>query len=114
MLLISQVTSDPLQVRTLTLPDGTQLGLTIYFIQNQLGWFITSLTYGSFTLQGIRITNSPNILHQWRNIIPFGLGCFSQSNREPTQQQDFSSGASTLYILTQAECEEYAELLANG
>lgn len=114
MFVVQQITSDPLQQQNLILPDGSQLSITIYFVPLQLGWFITNLTYGSFVLNGLRITNSPNMLNQFRNQIPFGLGCFSTQNREPTQQQDFSSGASTLFVLSQAECTQYAELLANG
>lgn len=114
MLLIQQITSNPLQKQTLVLPDGTTLIMTMYFRPMQLGWFINNLTYGTFALNGLRITNNPNMLNQWRNLIPFGLGCFSTANREPSLQEDFSSGASKLYILTAAECTEYAEFLQLG
>lgn len=114
MLLIQGISAQPLQRQTLVLPDGTSLVLEIYFRPQQLGWFINDLTYGDFVLHGVRITNSPNILNQWRNRIPFGLGCFSAANREPSLQQDFSSGTSKLYILTEAETVEYAEFLALG
>lgn len=111
MLLVQQVTSDPLQTQTIILPDGSSFSLTLYFSESQIGWFITNFTYGTFVLNGVRVTNNPNILNQWRNILPFGLACFSSQNREPTQAQDFSSGASNLYVLTQAEVLEYSEYL---
>lgn len=114
MLLIKQITSNPLQSQTLVLPDGTSLALTIYFRPMQFGWFINTLTYGSFVLNGLRITNTPNMLNQWQNIIPFGLACFSVGNREPSLQQDFVSGNSKLYILTQAEVREFESFLKNG
>lgn len=114
MLLIQQVTSNPLQEQTIVLPDGSQLSMTLYFRPMQYGWFINRLVYGDFLIYGVRITNSPNILNQFRNQIPFGLGCFSTANREPSQQSDFSTGASKLYILTKAECQEYAEYLKLG
>lgn len=114
MYLIQQITGDALQKQTLLLPDGTSLSLTINFVPMQYGWFITSLIYQSFTLNGLRITNSPNMLHQFRNQIPFGLACFSANNREPSQQQDFLSGASQLYILSAAEVAQYTGLLQSG
>lgn len=114
MLLIQQVTAAPLQKQTLVLPEGTTLALTLSFRPMQFGWFVNELKYSDFTLHGLRITNSPNMLNQWRNLIPFGFGCFSTANREPSQQQDFSSGASKLYILTQAEVTEYAGFLNLG
>lgn len=80
----------------------------------QYGWFITELLYPDFTLRGLRITNSPNMLYQWRNLIPFGLACFSAGNREPSLQDDFVSGASKLYILSEEEVAEYTEYLKGG
>lgn len=114
MLLIQQITTNPLQSQNLVLDDGTIVQLTLYFRPIQQGWFVNQLARGTFVLNGLRVTNSPNMLRQWKNLIPFGLGCFSAANREPSLQQDFSSGASKLYILTQAEVLQYEAFLANG
>lgn len=114
MFLVQQITSDAYQKQRLILEDGTALDLVIYFRPMQLGWFIQDLIYGDFILHGLRITNSPNMLNQFRNLIPFGLACFCDQNREPTQLQDFSSGAAKLYILDASETALYAELLQNG
>lgn len=114
MLLINQITANALQRQTLVIATGEQFTMTMYFRPQQQGWFINELVFNGFVLRGMRITNSPNMLNQWRNVLPFGLGCFSAGNREPSQQQDFSSGASKLYVLTQAEVKQYAEFLANG
>ncbi len=114
MQLIQRISANPYQKQTLVLDDGTSFDITMYFRPMQFGWFINNLAYGDFVLNGLRITNSPNMLNQFRNLIPFGLGCFSAANREPSLQQDFFSGASKLYILTQAEIDEYAEFLRLG
>lgn len=113
MFIIQQITSDPLQKQTLILTDGTSLQLTLYFRPLQYGWFINELVYQNFTLQGLRLTVSPNMLRQFKNQIPFGLGCFANNvSREPSQQQDFSSGAFSLYILSKAEVAQYENTLA--
>lgn len=117
MFIIQQVTSDPLQKQTLILPDGTSLSLTIYFVPMQYGWVITNLTYGTFVLTGLRITVSPNMLRQFKNQIPFGLACYANAsglNREPSQQEDFSSGAFSLFLLDQTEVTQYEEILAGN
>ncbi len=114
MLLIPRITSNPLQSQTLVLDDGTSFALTMYFRPMQQGWFITELTYGDFILREMRIVNSPNLLIQFMNKLPFGLGCFSTANREPSLQEDFSSGASKLYILTALETQEYLEFIRGG
>lgn len=80
----------------------------------QYGWFINNLTYGTFVLNGLRITNNPNILYQWSNQIPFGLACLTRQLREPSQQEDFSSGVSKIYLLNEAEVQAYVEFLKNG
>lgn len=109
---IQNITNDSKQKQTLVLPDGTSIVFSIYFCPMQLGWFIRELTYGEFTLNGLRICNSPNMLHQWRNVLPFGLACFSQDNREPSLQEDFSSQTSQLFILNSSEVEAYTEFLS--
>lgn len=114
MYLIQQVTSAPLQKQTLILPDGSSVAITMAFYPQQFAWFITSLTYKTFTLHGTQITTNPNILHPWRNKLTFGLGCYTQANREPTQQQDFSSGASKLWILSSDEVAQFARMIAGG
>jgi hypothetical protein len=111
---INNISSSPLQTQTLVLPTGQSFSFTMYYIPMQYGWFITSLTYQTFTLNTMRITNNANMLYQWMNILPFGLACFSSSGREPTQQQDFSSGASSLYILTPAEMLAYETYINGG
>jgi hypothetical protein len=118
MTLIQNITADPLQTQTIQLPNGNSFVITLYFMPQQYSWIIQQLTYVaanfSFALQGVRLTNNPNLLYQFQNIIPFGLGCFSANGREPTQQQDFSSGASQLYLLSQAEVAQWTSLLQGG
>lgn len=111
---IQQITNDALQSQEIILPDGTSFQLTLYFMPMQYCWLIRSLVYGDFTLNGLRISVSPNMLHQWRNQIPFGIACSCVSDREPTQQQDFITGAAKLYLLSQDEVNQYTEVLAGG
>ncbi len=114
MLLINRVTAAPLQERTLILEDGTSLTFTMYYRPSQQGWFINSLTYLDFVLNGLRICASPNMLYQWSNRLPFGLACITSLRREPTLQQDFFSGNFQLYVLTQDEVDSYVEFLRGG
>lgn len=114
MNLLSNITSDPYQQLTVVLADGSTFVMTLYYVPMQNCWFITNLTYGTFVINSLRITTNPNMLYQWQNIIPFGLACFSPSEREPTEQQDFVSKASSLYVLTKAECEAYAAYIRGG
>jgi hypothetical protein len=109
---IPNITDDYLQIKSLVLPSGSKIVMSLYYMPIQTGWFITNLTYGTFQLNGLRITNSPNMLHQFKNKIPFGLACFSSTTREPNLLQDFLSGSSSLYILTPAEVAAYSRALS--
>ncbi len=112
MKLIQRISQDPFQVHNLLLDDGSQVSLQLYYRTQQRGWFLTELVWKDQTIRGVRISNQPNILRPWKNILTFGLACFTQGNREPTQIEDFASGASKLYILTPAEVREFEDSLS--
>lgn len=111
---IQNLTSNAKQKQTLILPDGGKIFMSIEYVPLQLGWYIVELTYNDFTLKGHRICNSPNMLYQFRNQIPFGLACFSKAKREPTLKEDFLSDACEMFILTSDEVQEYTDYLSNG
>lgn len=112
MNLINQVTNDTRQRQIIPLDDGTTFEISIYFMPMQYGWFIEELIYGSFKVSCMRIVNSPNLLHQFKNKLPFGLACISNEDREPSLQNDFSSGASNLYVLSKDEVKQFGEYLS--
>lgn len=88
--------------------------IVLNYLDSQQGWFITNLIYEDFVLNGFRITVNPNMLNQFKNKLKFGLGCFTNLLREPTLQQDFSSGNFNLYILDEIEVNTYNRLLSLG
>ena len=112
MLKIQQITNDAKQKHTITLTDGTSFQMQMAFIEQQNGWFIVDLTYGDFNLKNFRIFNSPDMLYQYRNKIPFGIACVSKADREPMFQNDFSTENSVLYVLTEAEVTQFAGYLS--
>ena len=103
MKIIDGISDSAYQQQRVNLSDGSSFVLTIRYIPQQAGWFIESLTYNTFTLNGFRISTSPNMLHQYRNVIPFGLACITPDNFEPTQQKDFLSGYAKFCLLSEDE-----------
>jgi len=114
MLLIESITGAARQQQRLVLPDGSLLLVRLSYKPQQYGWFIDEITNKEFTLNGLRITNNLNMLRQWKNLIPFGLACYTDGNREPTQQEDFLSGASALYLLSADDVQAIEAYLAGG
>lgn len=106
------MTNDFLQDQKLILPDGSLVSIEIYFRPMQYGWFFNSITYGSWALNGFRIVNSPNMLHQFINQIPFGIACQTEGDREPQFQEDFAQNISSLYLLSQSEVFAFSDFLS--
>lgn len=111
---LNTITADPYQQQIIVLPDGKTFTMTLYYVPMQYSWFITNLTYGDFVLNSIRVCINGNMLYQWKNLLPFGLACFSDAKREPSQLEDFSSGACALYLLSEAEVEAYTDYIEGG
>lgn len=110
MYLVQNISENARQRQTLILQDGSQVTIEIQFREMQYGWFINELTYGTFTLKGVRITTNPDIIYQFRNQLPFGLACFTKDGNDPTQIQDFASEYAQLFVLSQEEVATLAEL----
>lgn len=116
MYTITSVNNSAKQTQKLILPNGKEADFYIEYKPMQLGWFLT-FTYNesateSFTVSNIRIVTSPNMLHQFKNLIPFGLACVVAGNQEPLLKDDFSSGRAKLYILDDAEVQAFEDFLS--
>lgn len=109
---VQQLTDDFKQRFTVTLLDGNVITFQLEYKPLQRGWFITLLNYGDFNLYNTRLVTSPNMLNQFRNVIPFGLKCEVQQNDEPTLQQDLLSERVKLYVLTPAEVAAFGDFLS--
>ena len=110
---IQGITNQPNQQMTIKLPGGTSLVMSMLFRTTQNGWFFTGLNWnnGAWVENGRRIVTHLNMLRQYANQIPFGLACITVNDREPTQQQDFASGASALYLLSAVEVQQVEAII---
>lgn len=110
---VNQITADPQQNQTLVLPDGSTISMFMWYSPASQGWFM-NLSYETFNLNGVRLCTSPNLLRQFQYQIPFGLFIATTGTNEPTQQQDFASGYSQMFILTPTEVQEYEDFLSEA
>jgi len=100
---ITALTADPKQNIKIVLDDGTTASLTLEFVASQRGWFYSITRTGWTGVSRRRLVNSPNILRQFRGVIPFGFMCAVLDGQEPVYQDDFSTGRVQLYVLDQAD-----------
>lgn len=114
MYLIQGISDAALQQQTLILPTGGAVVITLKYVPMQYGWFFTSIVYQDFTITNYRVCNSPNMLFQFRNLLPFGIACFATGDREPTQQEDFIDEYASLYVLSADDVIQYTRFLSDG
>lgn len=110
---INVITDNPSQTMILRLETGQSINFDLFYSYNQSGWFF-NLTYGSFIINGKRIVNSPNLLREFRNILPFGLSCTVADKHEPVFIDDFKNGRAVLYTLNQSDVDQIESLIAAG
>ena len=85
--------------------NGDVINITLYFNPASQIWKM-DIVCGDFELNGQRVYNFLNLLSQYKNIIPFGIGVIVSGGGEPFLVNDFSSGRVQMTILTTAEVTE--------
>jgi len=91
--------------------DGILFDMNLTFVSTQQCWFASFVTENK-TINNIRIFNSGNILHQFRNILNFGIKCEVIDGGEPMFLDDFSSQRCRMFVLTKSETENYAGIIS--
>lgn len=102
---IDNLTDFANQQTVLILDDGNTAAVNFVFDAATERWVI-SVTYGTKVLNGIGLCCSPNILRQWKNVLPFGLACVTADQTDPFDINDFASGRVKMYLLTAADVEQ--------
>jgi hypothetical protein len=102
MRLLSSLTAEPFQKYRLTTEAGDKVDLTLRYLPTQQAW-IMNIAWGTFTLNGRAINISPNMLFQFKNILPFGFAVISNTGIEPSFLDDFASGRVKIYVLNKSE-----------
>lgn len=112
MKLISIIGNDISQVFRISIPETKKyIDALLNYSAQQEGWFL-SLEYENFKINNLRVVTSGNFLHQFKNIIPFGMSCEVEGNEEPMLQNDFSSKRAKLYLLNSSEVISNSEVLS--
>jgi hypothetical protein len=99
---LTNLTDDPIQQLQVALADGSLVTLTLTYRAATQRWtfdLIHTSMPPNGALNGRNLCVHPNILRQWRRIIPFGLSVTSSDNGDPVTLEDFVNGRITLFIL---------------
>ncbi len=102
MNLIQRISNAASQQFTLIAADGTQISFLLYYLPTQNAWFC-DLTAGTWSVTGLQVVVSPNMLHQWKNVLTWGIMIYSSDGYEPQNIDDFQIGRIQLYLLSAAD-----------
>lgn len=99
---IDNLTDFANQQTVLILDNGTTAAVDFVYNASTERWTI-SVTYGTKVINGIGLCDSPNILRQWKNVLPFGLACVTADQTDPFNINDFATGRVKMYLLNAAD-----------
>lgn len=105
---ITELTSDPRQEHILIGENGEEITVLLEYKDNQIGWFM-NLTYEDTTINTIRLVTTVNLLHQWKNIFPFGLSITSVDNGDPYELEDFINERIRVFLLNEEDRDALEE-----
>jgi hypothetical protein len=105
---INKITDAAQQQIYLTGNPGQRISLYMRYLPSQQFWLM-DVEYNDFTVKGILVVTSPNLLRAFKNIIPFGIACTTVNGLDPYYSDDFALQRSSLYLLTEAEVEQMEE-----
>ncbi len=102
MKLISNLSDEADQVAKVVLADGSVVAFEFFYLAAIERWAF-SVSHPDIEMDRSILCAGPNVLRDFRNIIPFGLGCYSTDGADPFYIEDFASGRITLYVLDASE-----------
>ena len=100
------------QIVSFPLADGTTVTMEWIYRAGSQRWTI-NIQHPSLTLNGVNVCVGPNILRQWRNLIPFGIAVTSSTGLDPINATDLEDGTVSIFMLDAAEVDQVeSEILA--
>lgn len=105
MIQITKLTNASKQQLVVIGEDGELVTMNLVYSSTQEAWNI-SFEYDGITINGMQLTVSPNILHNYKNILPFGIVCTSTDGQEPKYIEDFQDERVELFMVSLAEREQ--------
>ena len=105
VLQITEITNEPKQKHLLDVEGYERATLYLEFKSNQNAWFF-GLEWQDFAIYNTLLVKSYNILRQFKNQLPFGIGIYTASGQDPMTDDAFSGGDAKFYFLTSDDVEE--------
>jgi hypothetical protein len=93
------------QVFRVSIDGYSAVEISLEFKPQQYAWFM-SLTWGDFSLNNERVAIAPNLLRQFKNILPFGIMISNNVTIvDPFSVDAWLSGLE-MYLLSESELDD--------
>ena len=104
MKVITSLTQSPNQFHQLVLDNNETADFTLRYYPRMLSWYF-DISYGDKTINNVKVVLHPNILRQFRKVLPFGIVFYTDNGSpvEPFQITDFKTGRVRMAILNKEE-----------
>lgn len=109
---ITNLSDEADQLTKIVLGDGSIATFEFIYLPAIERW-VYSVSHPDLTVNRLILCMGPNVLRDFRNIIPFGLACYTTDGADPFYIEDFSSGRVTLYVLDASEVAFFEESVFN-
>lgn len=109
---ITTLTSAPNQLHRLVLDNNETADFRLYYSGRMQSWYY-DIEYKDITIKCSKVVLTPNSLRQLKNILPFGISFYSDSDIEPFQINDFVTGRVKMGVLNADEVEQIEEEIYN-
>ena len=113
MRLLNKIDANADQKFTVVGENQEIIPFRIYYVPSQFAWFF-DLSYNGITVNGCKVSVSPNMLRNIKNRIPFGLACITNDGHEPYYLDDFKNDRIRLYLLNANEVQQIEESFGFG
>lgn len=106
---ITEITADASQKFRIIGENREEIIFKLEYRPTQYAWYF-SVEFEDFFLNGCKLCHYPNILRQYKNILPFGIMCLVPDGTEPFFIDDFVKERVNIFLLTESEVEEVEEI----
>lgn len=110
---ITNLTNFADQITQLQLVDGSIVTMELIY-QGATERWIMNISYGDFEDDGIGVCCYPNLLRQWKEILPFGIACVTADQTDPFDINDFATGRAIIYLLDSADIIQIENTVFGG
>jgi hypothetical protein len=90
------------QQTVLILEDGSTAAIDLTYNASAERWTM-NVTYGAHIINGIGLCDSPNIIRQWKNVLPFGLAFVTSDQTDPFDINDFATERVKMFLLNASD-----------